>query len=309
MRHLSTTPCCWPTDESSFAAWNTVSEAASQLLRSACLYFNALAQDSVAAAAAAATRGAAAETSFQAFAALRAMVLAALDVLRQDEHAATALAGGDAGVAAIAGAIAGLENDIRKVRAVLLGEEFGGCHQGDLQASGERVGGDQRRHRGFAGANVALEQAKHGARAAEVIINFRHHSRLCAGEGETERCQQLLAQRLGSRENRRLKVLRLLTQLAQRELMGEQFFQREALLRRMMPLPQRIYRSFRRRPMHIHQRLRQARQGLREDVVAGDEVVDLVALVRLANQHFQRLSGELAQARLMQAFRGRIDGC
>jgi len=123
------------------AAWVTVSEAASQLLRSACLYFNALAQASVAAAAAAAAAATAAAAStvanaaargapsFQAFAALRAMVLGALDVLRQDACAATALAGGDAGIAAIAAHIASLERDIQRVRAALLGEDVAAAEE------------------------------------------------------------------------------------------------------------------------------------------------------------------------------------
>jgi hypothetical protein len=65
--------------------------------------------------------------------------------------------------------------------AVLFGEEFGGCHQGHLQPRGERIRGDQGRHRRFAGAHIPLEQTKHRPRAGQIVINFRHHSRLGAG--------------------------------------------------------------------------------------------------------------------------------
>ena len=41
---------------------------------------------------------------------------------------------------------------------MLFGQQFGRCHQGHLVTRFEHVRRDRRRHRGFAGANIALQQ-------------------------------------------------------------------------------------------------------------------------------------------------------
>ncbi len=70
---------------------------------------------------------------------------------------------------------------------MLLGEDLGGGHEGGIDAGidGEEHGGDG--DEGFSGADVALEEAVHGAGAAHVGDDFLDGAFLCVGEVEGER--------------------------------------------------------------------------------------------------------------------------
>jgi SWI/SNF-related matrix-associated actin-dependent regulator 1 of chromatin subfamily A len=175
----------------SAAAWATVGDASSQLLRSACLYLLSLAQASVAGAAdaAALSRGGetAAAPSFQAFAVLRAMVLGAADVLKAsasrtavvatagsppiDAAAATATAAaaapmslGGGEVAAIAASVAALEKEIRGVRAALLGEDAAAVEAAVAAEAAAAAAADE-----AAAAAVAAAASRAAAEAAAAV--------------------------------------------------------------------------------------------------------------------------------------------
>jgi hypothetical protein len=66
------------------------------------------------------------------------------------------------------------------LRKVLLGQDFGGRHQRALPAGIDGNGGGQRRHHGFAGAHIALQQAVHGHGAGQVAGDLFAHARWAA---------------------------------------------------------------------------------------------------------------------------------
>ena len=73
-----------------------------------------------------------------------------------------------------------------EVEVVLLGEDLGGGHEGGLAAGfdGEEHGGHG--DEGFAAADVALEEAVHGAGKEKVFADFGDAAVLGSGEGEGE---------------------------------------------------------------------------------------------------------------------------
>ncbi|MNP05371.1 hypothetical protein D3C76_973200 [compost metagenome] len=69
---------------------------------------------------------------------------------------------------------------------VLLGEDFGGRHQGDLITGFQRLECSQRGDHGLARADVALNQSQHGFVLAEVVGDFVAHPLLRARRGKAE---------------------------------------------------------------------------------------------------------------------------
>lgn len=76
----------------------------------------------------------------------------------------------------------------------LLGEDFGGGHEDALAAVLDNAQEGGEGHQGFAGADIALQEAQHGAGGGEVGIDFREGLLLAGGEGEGEGFGEFLAQ-------------------------------------------------------------------------------------------------------------------
>ena len=78
----------------------------------------------------------------------------------------------------------------RELFGVLLGEDFGGCHERGLQAVFHRLQARQRGDHGFAAADVALQQAPHRMRLCEVGADFRPGALLRGGERKRQRGEE-----------------------------------------------------------------------------------------------------------------------
>ena len=95
---------------------------------------------------------------------------------------------------------------------VLLGQDFGGRHQGALPAAVDGQRGGQRRHHRLARADVALQQAVHRLRPIHVVRDLVHHAPLRAGERKRQRRQKPLVQATrhsGQRWRQQLRPLAL----------------------------------------------------------------------------------------------------
>ena len=122
----------------------------------------------------------------------------------------------------------------REVIEVLFGQNFGGCHQRHLITRFQHITGSQCRHQSFAGTNIALHQPQHGIGLANILLNFFHHPLLGAGGCEWQLCQQLLLQLLAAADGGCLMGLYLSPNFMQRQLMGQQLFENQAFLRRVL---------------------------------------------------------------------------
>ena len=189
-----------------------------------------------------------------------------------------------------------------KVLPVLLGEEFRRRHQGHLKAGLDRLAGRGRGHHGLAGADVALHQAQHRRARREVGGDFAEHAFLGAGQRERQAGTQ--AGKQGVRRCDRIGRIaaNFLAQQAQRQLVREQFLERQPALRRVAARGEQLDIGAGRRPVHIGQRLDQGRQlefgqQARRQVVGERAVVD----------GLERLGREDAQPSLLHAVGGRID--
>ena len=67
---------------------------------------------------------------------------------------------------------------------MLLCQNAGGRHQGALKAVFGGSMDERRRHRGFTGADVPLQQSAHRRCRAHIAQAFRNRAPLCAGGGE-----------------------------------------------------------------------------------------------------------------------------
>lgn len=75
---------------------------------------------------------------------------------------------------------------------MLLGEDLGGGHEGGLPSGGDDLGGGEGGDDGFSGADVALEEAAHGAWLGEVGGNFFPDLLLARGELEGKGGEEIL---------------------------------------------------------------------------------------------------------------------
>ena len=138
---------------------------------------------------------------------------------------------------------------------VLLGQDLRRCHHHALAAvldcGGQGGGGDH----GLAAADVALDQARHGDRLAEVVEDVEHHALLRAGQRERQRLDE---RALDGRGHRCGLGGRGLLEVAAAELHGEldrqQLFEREAS-------PRTLERCAVRRVMHLRDRFGDRREA------------------------------------------------
>ncbi len=192
---------------------------------------------------------------------------------------------------------------LAEVEEVLLGENLRGGHQCHLVAGLQRLqrsqGGDHR----LAGANVALHQAQHGFALRQVIGDLGADPLLCTGRGEAQVLQVLRRQFLCRRQGWRLLCAHLFTQALQRQLVGQQFLEGQAVLGPVAAFGELFDIGVGRRAVQIADGFVQRRQA----VVAGQLIGQPVRQAAWS-EACQRLLTELAQALLGQALGGRVDG-
>ena len=81
-----------------------------------------------------------------------------------------------------------------EVAPMLFGQDFCRRHQRHVATAFQRHQRRAGRHDGFAGADVALEQAAHGRRPGQVAADFAQHPRLGLSQVEFQRGQERLHQ-------------------------------------------------------------------------------------------------------------------
>ncbi|MCY1539862.1 hypothetical protein D9M68_754710 [compost metagenome] len=149
---------------------------------------------------------------------------------------------------------------------MLLGEDLGRRHQRHLVAGFQRLQRGQRGDHGLAGADVALHQAQHGFGLGQVVGDLGADPLLCAGGFEAEVGEEALRQRACRRQLRRLLGAQALAQALQRQLVGQQFLEGQAVLRPVAAFGEFLEIGVRRRPVQVADRLVQRA----EMVVAGE---------------------------------------
>ncbi len=143
--------------------------------------------------------------------------------------------GGGEGVEAVFLAGGGAEADAEtegvevaaEVEVVLFGEDLGGGHEGGLAAAfdGEEDGGEG--DEGFAAADVALEEAVHGAGGGEVGADFGDGAELGGGEGEGEGVEPLVEEEAWAAEVGGGEAVPALAAAEDLDLEEEEFFEGE----------------------------------------------------------------------------------
>ena len=181
---------------------------------------------------------------------------------------------------------------------MLLGEDFGGRHQRRLVAGFDRMQHGQRGDHGLAAADVALQQALHRMRLAEVGGDLAPSTVLRNGEAEGQRSQQRIRELRGRRQARCAACATGEVGAAQAELLGQQFVELHAP-------PGRIVARF-------EHRLRQVGRRRMQEAYGRGEVGQVQALQQFRRQRIgeikarQRLLDQAAQGGLAEAGRGRI---
>ena len=135
---------------------------------------------------------------------------------------------------------------------MLLRQNLGRRHQGALPAGVYAFGGGQRRNHGFAGADIALQQAVHGDVASQVEGDFAANALLRSRQLEGDDGQQLVVQGICSLilQHRRSQRRPLPLRLQLRQLL------RQKLLR-FEPLPRGVGAVFQLHHRHIRRRMMQ----------------------------------------------------
>ena len=186
---------------------------------------------------------------------------------------------------------------------VLLGQQLGGCGERGLATAGHGPCRGQGRNHGLAGADIALQQAQHGAFARQVGGDFPGRPGLGAGQLERQcRAQPLVQVGLGQR--RRAQCIAALAELAGGEEVGGEFFQHQAPACRVVGRQQFGRVVVGGWPVQLFQGLGQPRQRRRPADACGQQVGES----QLAAVHpVQGPPGKLAQRALVQPGYRRID--
>ena len=126
----------------------------------------------------------------------------------------------------------------RDRRMMLLGEDFGRRHEGDLPAVLHREERRQQRHDGLARADVALQQPVHRLRLLHVLADVLQRLALAAGEVKREHASQRLTDPIVDVDRETLALgIALLPPQQQADLKAEEFFQDQpTLCRRSKPV-------------------------------------------------------------------------
>ena len=185
---------------------------------------------------------------------------------------------------------------------MLLGEDFGGRHQRHLITRLQRLQGGHRRHHRFTRPHIPLNQAQHRLGLTEIVGNFVADTHLRPGRGKAQVAQKLLRQRSGFSQGGRTLRAQAFAQTLLRQLMGQQFFKRQAVLCPVMAQGEFFNVCIGRWLVEIANRLIQRRQLIVFGQLARQPVRQAAW-----PQHRQALQAQLAQALLSQAFSGGVD--
>jgi hypothetical protein len=148
-----------------------------------------------------------------------------------------------------------------EILGMLIRQQLGGSHQCDLAAHLNGLSRGHGRDQGLAAAYVALHQAQHRLRELQIVFDLDQHPLLRLRHAKRQRGEQAGLEGTCRTQWPTGIALYALAQQFERKLMGEQFFERQATLRRMPPAEQQFHRGVGRRPMHIAQRVAQGGQA------------------------------------------------
>ena len=116
---------------------------------------------------------------------------------------------------------------------VLLRQQLGWGHEGDLIPALDGLKGGEGRDHGFTRADITLDKPVHWRVTNQITADFRHHPVLRVGEGEGQALLEPLGQPAGRGNRvRRLSRQRLAAK-PQAQVMGQELFERKPALGRM----------------------------------------------------------------------------
>ena len=136
-----------------------------------------------------------------------------------------------------------------EARAVLLREQLGGRHQGNLALAGDRHHRGERRDHGLARAHVALYQPVHRTVPRKVGADLSRHPALGRGEIERQRVDEAAHQRIAAVQHRGTPAVETAPQHAQRKVVRKQLLEREAPPGGVLVVQRRLGARARRRPV------------------------------------------------------------
>ncbi len=191
---------------------------------------------------------------------------------------------------------------LAEVEKVLLGEDFRRRHQRHLIAGFQCLQRSKGGDHGLAGTDVALHQAQHGFVLGQVIGDLGADALLRAGGAEAEVGEKALWQSLGRWQLWRLLGAYPLAQALQRQLMGQQFLEGQAVLGPVAAFGEFFQIGVGRRTVQVAQGLIQRAEPIITGQLGGQPVRKAVRA-----EPRQRLLAEVAQALLGQALGGRVD--
>ena len=192
-----------------------------------------------------------------------------------------------------------------KARVVLLPEQLRGRHQGDLAFVGDRHHrGDRRDHR-LPGPDVALHEAMHRMGSGEIGPDLPCHPALGRGQIERQRVDEAPRERIAAVQRRGRQGVEPAPQHAQREMVREQLFERQAPPAGMPGVQRRLDARPRRRPVDRLQGMVEGDETMAHDDRFGQQLGD----VGIALEPGEGLIDQAAQRRLPQARHRRIDRC
>src|ERR1019366_6872994 len=165
-------------------------------------------------------------------------------------------------------------------------------------------GRSQRSDHGLSAADIALHQAQHRRGEREIPLDIAQHAPLRLGRLKRQRGQQPRFQRAVARQGPPRVALYPLPKQFERQLVGQQFLEREAPLRRVTPFEQQIHRRIRRWPVHVLQRFAQRGQARISEYRRGQPIGQIAG-----GGLIQRQPDQLAQSSLSNAFGEGIDRC
>ena len=189
-----------------------------------------------------------------------------------------------------------------EIAQVLFGQQFGRRHQRHLVTAFHGGNSRECRHHRLAAAHIALHEPQHGMRTGEITCHFTADARLGFRQREGQRCQQAIAQGTCAFERRRFTLLHRCPHAPQREMLREQFLERQAFLRRMHAELQLAQIHIRRRPMHVQQGITKRSHAERATDIVGNQFEPVIL-----RQVCQRLGNHTAKTTWPQPFRGGID--
>ena len=190
----------------------------------------------------------------------------------------------------------------RQRSRMLLGQQFGRRHQRHLRARTQRQCRRRRGDRGLATADIALHEPRHRLRQGEVAVDFVEYARLRRGKSERQLQEESPLQCVAAFQRACVVGLGGAAQRHQRELVREQFLEREPSLRRMGTGRERRELGPDGRLVQEFQRGTQFRQ-LHRSAQFARQVID----ERGVGRGFERTAHQRAQPSLRDAFGCRID--